>query len=188
MNAACVRAGKPLVSGAALRFDGQVAVFDARDANAPCYHCLFGEGDELEETRCATMGVFAPLVGIVGATQAAEALKLLAGVGRVARRPPAARRRACDANGASCACRAIRRVPCARTAGHEPAEPPPRCRMSRSARREVSLLTRSLRCVASFSACSSHCRHSPPRRPASPRCPPTNGRRSGRSSTISCGR
>ena len=90
VNAACVRAGKPLVSGAALRFDGQVAVFDPRDADAPCYHCLFGEGEELEETRCATMGVFAPLVGIVGATQAAEALKLIAGVGTIARRPPAA--------------------------------------------------------------------------------------------------
>jgi molybdopterin/thiamine biosynthesis adenylyltransferase len=82
VNAACVHAAKPLVSGAALRFDGQVAVFDVRDADSPCYHCLFGEGDELEETRCATMGVFAPLVGIVGATQAAEALKLLAGVGQ----------------------------------------------------------------------------------------------------------
>jgi len=82
VNAACVHAGKPLVSGAALRFDGQVAVFDVRDPQSPCYHCLFGEGDELEETRCATMGVFAPLVGIVGATQAAEALKLLAGVGQ----------------------------------------------------------------------------------------------------------
>jgi len=82
VNAACVRAGKPLVSGAALRFDGQVAVFDMGDPDSPCYHCLFGEGDELEETRCATMGVFAPLVGIVGATQAAEALKLLAGVGQ----------------------------------------------------------------------------------------------------------
>jgi molybdopterin/thiamine biosynthesis adenylyltransferase len=82
VNAACVDAVKPLVSGAALRFDGQVAVFDVRDADSPCYHCLFGEGDELEETRCATMGVFAPLVGIVGATQAAEALKLLAGVGQ----------------------------------------------------------------------------------------------------------
>jgi molybdopterin/thiamine biosynthesis adenylyltransferase len=82
VNRACVAARKPLVSGAAIRFDGQVAVFDARDAASPCYHCLFGEGDELEETRCATMGVFAPLVGIVGATQAAEALKLLAGVGQ----------------------------------------------------------------------------------------------------------
>lgn len=81
VNRACVAARKPLVSGAAIRFDGQVAVFDARDPASPCYHCLFGEGDEIEETRCATMGVFAPLVGIVGATQAAEALKLLAGVG-----------------------------------------------------------------------------------------------------------
>jgi molybdopterin-synthase adenylyltransferase len=82
VNRACVAAKKPLVSGAAIRFDGQVAVFDSRDAANPCYHCLFGEGDDFEETRCATMGVFAPLVGIVGATQAAEALKLLAGTGR----------------------------------------------------------------------------------------------------------
>ena len=81
VNRACVRARKPLVSGAAIRFDGQIAVFDARDPLGPCYHCLFGEGDELEETRCAVMGVFAPLVGIVGATQAAETLKLVAGVG-----------------------------------------------------------------------------------------------------------
>ncbi|MEP6678325.1 MAG: molybdopterin-synthase adenylyltransferase MoeB [Betaproteobacteria bacterium] len=81
VNRACVAAATPLVSGAAIRFDGQVAVFDARDPSSPCYHCLFGEGDALEETRCATMGVFAPLVGIVGATQAAEALKLIAGVG-----------------------------------------------------------------------------------------------------------
>jgi len=81
VNAACVEARKPLVSGAAVRFDGQVAVFDARDPDAPCYHCLFGEGEELEETRCATMGVFAPIVGIVGAIQAAEALKLIARVG-----------------------------------------------------------------------------------------------------------
>ena len=82
VNRASVAARKPLVSGAAIRFDGQIAVFDPRDAASPCYHCLFGEGDEFEETRCATMGVFAPLVGIVGATQAAEALKLLAGAGR----------------------------------------------------------------------------------------------------------
>ena len=81
INRACVAARTPLVSGAAIRFDGQLAVFDTRDDAAPCYHCLFGEGDDLEETRCATMGVFAPLVGIVGATQAAEALKLVAGVG-----------------------------------------------------------------------------------------------------------
>ncbi len=82
VNRACVAARKPLVSGAAIRFDGQVAVFDARDSESPCYCCLFGEGDEFEETRCATMGVFAPLVGIIGATQAAEALKLLAPAGR----------------------------------------------------------------------------------------------------------
>ena len=81
INRACVVARKPLVSGAALRFDGQIAVFDVRENQSPCYHCLFGEGDELEETRCATMGVFAPLVGIVGATQAGEALKLIAGIG-----------------------------------------------------------------------------------------------------------
>ena len=82
INRACVSARRPLVSGAAIRFDGQISVFDVRDPAAPCYHCLFGEGEDLEETRCATMGVFAPLVGIVGATQAAEALKLVAGVGR----------------------------------------------------------------------------------------------------------
>jgi adenylyltransferase/sulfurtransferase len=81
INRAFVAAGRPLVSGAAIRFDGQIAVFDSRQPDAPCYHCLFGEGEELEETRCAVMGVFAPLVGIVGATQAAEALKLVARVG-----------------------------------------------------------------------------------------------------------
>jgi molybdopterin/thiamine biosynthesis adenylyltransferase len=81
VNRACVAARTPLVSGAAIRFDGQIAVFDPRDPAAPCYHCLFGEGEELEETRCAVMGVFAPLTGIVGATQAAEALKIVAGAG-----------------------------------------------------------------------------------------------------------
>jgi adenylyltransferase/sulfurtransferase len=81
VNRACVQARTPLVSGAAIRFDGQLAVFDPRDPASPCYHCLFGEGEEIEETRCATMGVFAPLVGIVGAAQAAEALKLIARAG-----------------------------------------------------------------------------------------------------------
>jgi adenylyltransferase/sulfurtransferase len=81
VNRACVAARRPLVSGAAIRFDGQIAVFDPRAPESPCYHCLFGEGEEIEETRCATMGVFAPVVGIVGATQAAEALKIIAGVG-----------------------------------------------------------------------------------------------------------
>lgn len=81
LNRACVRHRKPLVSGAAIRFDGQVSVFDLRKPDAPCYHCLFPEGQDLEETRCAVMGVFAPLTGIIGALQAAEALKLLMNVG-----------------------------------------------------------------------------------------------------------
>lgn len=80
-NRACVRHGKPLVSGAAVRFDGQVTVFDTRRADAPCYHCLFPEAEDVEEVRCATMGVFAPLVGVIGAMQAAEALKLVIGCG-----------------------------------------------------------------------------------------------------------
>lgn len=81
INRACVAKGKPLVSGAAIRFDGQVSVFDMRQAESPCYHCLFPEGEDVEEIRCAVMGVFAPLTGIVGTVQAAEALKLLAGCG-----------------------------------------------------------------------------------------------------------
>jgi molybdopterin-synthase adenylyltransferase len=81
VNRACVRHRKPLVSGAAVRFDGQVSVFDLRDELSPCYHCLFPENAELEEMRCAVMGVFAPVTGIIGTVQAAEALKLLAGVG-----------------------------------------------------------------------------------------------------------
>jgi molybdopterin/thiamine biosynthesis adenylyltransferase len=81
INRACVAARRPLVSGAAIRFDGQVSVFDLRRNDAPCYHCLFAESAQGEEERCATMGVFAPLVGIIGTIQAAEALKLLAGFG-----------------------------------------------------------------------------------------------------------
>jgi len=82
INRACVRHRKPLVSGAAIRFDGQVSVFDLRRGGEPCYHCLFPEAEDVEDANCATMGVFAPLVGIVGSMQAAEALKLLAGVGQ----------------------------------------------------------------------------------------------------------
>ncbi|PIY28728.1 MAG: molybdopterin biosynthesis protein MoeB [Comamonadaceae bacterium CG_4_9_14_3_um_filter_60_33] len=82
INAACVAQQKPLVSGAAIRFDGQVSVFDARDALSPCYACVFPPDTTFEETRCATMGVFAPLVGIIGSVQAAEALKLITGAGR----------------------------------------------------------------------------------------------------------
>jgi molybdopterin/thiamine biosynthesis adenylyltransferase len=81
LNRVCARLRKPLVSGAAVRFDGQVAVFDLRAADAPCYACLFPEDGENEDVRCAIMGVFAPLTGIVGSIQAAEALKLLTGAG-----------------------------------------------------------------------------------------------------------
>jgi molybdopterin-synthase adenylyltransferase len=82
VNAACVRHRKPLVSGAAIGFDGQISVYDSRDAQAPCYACLFPPAADYEEVACATMGVFAPLVGIIGTMQAAEALKLLVGIGR----------------------------------------------------------------------------------------------------------
>ena len=81
VNAACVQHRVPLVSGAAIGFDGQVSVYDTRSPEAPCYACLFPAEATFEEVRCATMGVFAPLVGIIGAVQAAEALKLLARVG-----------------------------------------------------------------------------------------------------------
>ena len=81
INRACVAHGKPLVSGAAVRFDGQVSVFDLRQETAPCYHCLFPESADADEMRCAENGVFAPLVGMIGCTQAAEALKLLIGCG-----------------------------------------------------------------------------------------------------------
>ena len=84
INRACVAAGRPLVSGAAIRFDGQIASFDLRrDASSqpsPCYACLFPESDEVEDAACSTMGVFAPLTGIVGAMQAAEAAKLVIGL------------------------------------------------------------------------------------------------------------
>lgn len=82
INRACVKHHKPLVSGAAIRFDGQIAVYDPRSDLSPCYACVFPESDLLEETSCASMGVFAPLVGIVGTVQAAEALKLLCEIGR----------------------------------------------------------------------------------------------------------
>lgn len=82
INAACVNHGKPLVSGAAIRFDGQISVYDPRDPNSPCYACVFPPDTTFEETLCATMGVFAPLVGIIGSMQAAEALKLLSGAGQ----------------------------------------------------------------------------------------------------------
>ena len=82
INRSCVQHGKPLVSGAAIRFDGQVTVYDPRYAQSPCYACVFPDEVMPEEAQCATMGVFAPLVGIIGSVQAAEALKLLMCVGQ----------------------------------------------------------------------------------------------------------
>lgn len=82
VNASCVRHRKPLVSGAAIRFDGQISVFDTRHPGQPCYACAFPPEQTPPETHCATMGVFAPLVGIIGAMQAAEALKLLIPTGQ----------------------------------------------------------------------------------------------------------
>ena len=81
INRACVAHAVPLVSGAAIRFDGQISVFDPRRPDSPCYACLFPPDQAFEEVQCSSMGVFAPLVGVIGATQAAEALKLLAQVG-----------------------------------------------------------------------------------------------------------
>lgn len=81
LNQLCVQLKKPLVSGAALAFEGQVTVYDMRSDSSPCYHCLFPDNGEDTDLRCATNGVFAPLVGMIGATQAAEAMKLIMGIG-----------------------------------------------------------------------------------------------------------
>ena len=81
LNRICFRLKKPLVSGAAIGFEGQITVYDFRDETSPCYHCLFPDTGDNSETRCADNGVFAPLVGMIGTTQAAEAMKLLLGVG-----------------------------------------------------------------------------------------------------------
>jgi molybdopterin/thiamine biosynthesis adenylyltransferase len=81
VNRACVAQRVPLVSGAVIRFDGQISVFDPRRADSPCYSCLFPQDQPFEDAACSSMGVFAPLVGVIGAMQAAEALKLLIGIG-----------------------------------------------------------------------------------------------------------
>jgi molybdopterin-synthase adenylyltransferase len=81
INRACVKHRKPLVSGAAIRFDGQLMVFDLRMQSAACYACLFSEDAQVEEVQCSTMGVFAPLTGVVGAMQAMIAMKLIVGIG-----------------------------------------------------------------------------------------------------------
>jgi molybdopterin/thiamine biosynthesis adenylyltransferase len=81
INQACAQFAKPLVSGAALRLDGQVAVYDTRQTHSPCYACVFPPTQSFEETSCASMGVLAPLVGVIGSMQATEALKILSGMG-----------------------------------------------------------------------------------------------------------
>ena len=81
INRACVRHAKPLVSGAAIRFDGQLMVFDLRTRESACYACLFPEDAQVEEAQCSMMGVFAPLTGVIGASQAMAAIKVLTGVG-----------------------------------------------------------------------------------------------------------
>lgn len=81
INRACVEAKKPLVFGAAIRFDGQLTVFDSTKVNSPCYACIFPEDQEFEEVRCSTMGVFSPLVGIIGAMQASQALQVITNCG-----------------------------------------------------------------------------------------------------------
>ena len=80
INCACIEHGKPLVSGAAIRMEGQVAVFDSRNPGSPCYQCLYSQGDD-DDASCSENGVMAPLVGIIGAVQAMEAIKLLSGIG-----------------------------------------------------------------------------------------------------------
>lgn len=81
VNRACFASGTPLVSGAAIRFDGQISVYDPRQPDSPCYQCLYGRGGDDEAMTCSESGVFPPLVGVIGSMQAMEALKLLAGVG-----------------------------------------------------------------------------------------------------------
>lgn len=80
VNHACVTHRTPLVSGAAIRMEGQLAVFDSRRENGPCYHCLYKEGEEADQT-CSDNGVLSPLVGIIGSLQALEAIKVIAAVG-----------------------------------------------------------------------------------------------------------
>lgn len=112
-NEACVRHRVPLVSGAATRFEGQVAVFDPRIPDAPCYRCLYGAGGELEES-CTQTGVLAPVVGIVGSIQATEALKVLAGIGE----PLAGRLLVIDALTMDCRILKLPRDPACPVCGH----------------------------------------------------------------------
>ncbi|HJN95791.1 MAG: molybdopterin-synthase adenylyltransferase MoeB [Gammaproteobacteria bacterium] len=81
INRSCIKHGKPLVSGAAIRMEGQVAVFNSQDPQSPCYQCLYSEGDD-DDASCSHNGVMAPLVGIIGSVQAMETIKVITGIGR----------------------------------------------------------------------------------------------------------
>jgi molybdopterin/thiamine biosynthesis adenylyltransferase len=81
INASCFKHQTPLVSGSALRFDGQISVFDPRNPASPCYACIFSPNEQFEETSCSSMGIYSPLVGIIGAMQAAQALQVIIGFG-----------------------------------------------------------------------------------------------------------
>lgn len=116
INRACVAHAKPLVSGAAIRFDAQISVFDLRQPDSPCYHCLFPEADDVEALSCATTGVFAPLVGIVGSVQAAETLKLIAAIGQSL----AGRLQMLDARSMTWRSVNVRRDPDCLVCGHRP--------------------------------------------------------------------
>jgi molybdopterin/thiamine biosynthesis adenylyltransferase len=81
INASCVKHQIPLISGSALRFDGQISVFDPRNPSSPCYACIFSPDESFEEVSCSSMGIFSPLVGIIGAMQAAQAIQVIVGFG-----------------------------------------------------------------------------------------------------------
>ena len=81
INASCVKHQIPLVSGSALRFDGQISVFNPHIATSPCYACIFSPDEDFKEVSCSSMGIFSPLVGIIGAIQAAQAIQVLIGFG-----------------------------------------------------------------------------------------------------------
>jgi molybdopterin-synthase adenylyltransferase len=115
INRACVAHAKPLVSGAAIRFDGQITSFDLRNPDSACYHCLFPDSPNAEEERCAVMGVFAPLVGIIGTMQAAEALRLITNVGN----PLTGRLQMLDARSSSWQTVKYKRDPGCAVCGHE---------------------------------------------------------------------
>ena len=82
VNQACFIHKIPLVSGSALKFDGQLSVFDFRKETSPCYACIFSPDERFKEVSCASMGIFSPLVGIIGSMQAAQALQVLIGFGQ----------------------------------------------------------------------------------------------------------